>query len=186
MPVGEVVQLKLRSDDVIHSFWVPQLLGKHDLIPGNEHETWLRADQPGVFRGECAELCGVQHARMFFLVVAEPPADFAQWLERQRQPARQSPDPAVQRGAGVFAREGCIDCHAIRIGTQATGGQLGPDLTHVGSRMTLGAGTLDNNVGTMAGWIANAQAFKPGNAMPAQPMDGASLQAVAVYLSSLE
>jgi len=125
VPVGTTVRIELRSDDVIHSFWVPQLLGKHDLVPGRRNHTWLRADQPGVFRGECAELCGVQHARMYFFVVAEPQAAFDQWLDRQRQPARTSADAAAQRGAGAFAREGCIDCHAIRFGSLPTGGQTG-------------------------------------------------------------
>src|SRR5205823_825647 len=133
VPVGQPVRLTLRAADVIHSFWVPQLMGKLDLIPGQPNVTWLQADEPGVYRGECAEYCGLQHAHMGFLVIADPPDQFAAWVAAQRRPATQSADPAVLQGAQVFAREGCITCHAIRYGAGATGGQVGPDLTHLAS-----------------------------------------------------
>ncbi|MGH2351290.1 MAG: cytochrome c oxidase subunit II, partial [Chloroflexota bacterium] len=186
IPVGQTVEFKLTSVDVIHSFWVPQLQGKMDLIPGKTNTVWLQADEPGVYRGQCAEFCGLQHAQMALLVIAQPPEQFAAWADAQRRPAVQSTDSLVQRGAQVFAREGCITCHAIRTGAGRVGGQLGPDLTHLASRRTIGAGTLDNNRGNLGGWVSNAQALKPGNKMPPQPMDGESLQALLAYLESLE
>jgi cytochrome c oxidase subunit 2 len=147
---------------------------------------WLHADAPGVYRGQCAEYCGLQHAHMAFLVIADPPDQFAAWVAAQQRPAAQPTDPAALAGAQVFARQGCIACHAIRYGAGETGGQVGPDLTHLASRGTLGAGTLANNRGNLGGWIANSQAIKPGNLMPPMPMDGASLQALLAYLESLQ
>jgi cytochrome c oxidase subunit II len=186
VPVGQPVRLMLRSADVIHSFWVPQLAGKTDLIPGKTNAMWLRADTPGVYRGQCAEYCGLQHAHMAFLVIADPPDQYAAWVAAQQRPAAQPADPSVQAGAQVFARQGCITCHAIRYGAGDTGGKVGPDLTHLASRATLGAGTLDNNRGNLGGWIENSQAIKPGNPMPPMPMDGTSLQALLAYLESLQ
>jgi len=186
VPVGQSVQLTLHGADVIHSFWVPQLMGKMDLIPGQTNTTWLRADAPGVYRGQCAEYCGLQHAHMAFLVIADPPDQFAAWAAAQAQPASQPTDPALQDGAQVFARQGCIGCHAIRYGAGDTGGKIGPDLTHLASRGTIAAGTLDNTRGNLGGWIMNSQALKPGNLMPPMPMDGPSLQALLTYLESLK
>jgi cytochrome c oxidase subunit II len=186
VPVGASVRLTLNAADVIHSFWVPQLSGKTDLIPGKSNVTWLRADEPSIYRGQCAEYCGLQHAHMAFLVIAYPPDNFAAWADAQRRPATQPSDPALLEGAQIFARQGCIGCHAIRYGAGETGGKVGPDLTHVASRGTLGAGTLDNNRGNLGGWIVNSQAIKPGNLMPPMPMDGGSLQALLGYLESLK
>ena len=186
VPVGDVVQLKLTAADVIHSFWIPQLMGKMDAIPYQTNTTWLKADQPGEYRGECAEFCGAQHAHMDFVVVADPPDQFNAWLTAQRQPASPSADPTSALGAQAFARAGCIECHTIRFGATGVGGHIGPDLTHVGSRRTLAAGTLPNTLGTMAGWIGNPQAIKPGNKMPAVPLDAESLRALAAYLESLK
>ncbi|MBI3969369.1 MAG: cytochrome c oxidase subunit II [Chloroflexi bacterium] len=186
VPVGRPVRLELTSTDVIHSFWVPQLMGKLDMIPGQTTSTWLQADRPGVYRGQCAEYCGVQHAHMAFLVVAEPPDQFAAWVDRQRQPAVEPTDPFLLKGVQAFSREGCIQCHAIRIGGSAVGGTLGPDLTHVGGRLTIGAGLLENTYGNRAGWIGNPQALKPGNKMPTIPMDPESLRALAAYLGTLQ
>ena len=187
VPVGQPVRLRLGSSDVIHSFWVPRLMGKHDMIPGKTIETWVQADQPGVYWGECAELCGIQHAKMAFVLVAEPPEQFQAWVARQQQPAVQPSDPLARRGAGVFASQGCISCHAIRYGGSApVGGEIGPDLTHVGSRLTIAAGILENNRGNLGGWIANPQAIKPGNNMPAVYLDSNDLLAVIAYLESLE
>ncbi len=186
VPVGQAVRVTLRSVDVIHSFWVPQLAGKTDLIPGKTNQMWLRADAPGVYRGQCAEYCGLQHAHMAFLVIADPPDQFAAWVAAQQRPATQPTDPALQQGAQVFARQGCITCHAIRYGAGDTGGKVGPDLTHLASRGTIAAGTLDNNRGSLGGWIMNSQAIKPGNHMPPMPMDGESLQALLTYLESLQ
>jgi cytochrome c oxidase subunit 2 len=185
LPAGQTVRLTLRSDDVIHSFWVPQLAGKMDLIPGKVNAMWLRADAPGVYRGQCAEYCGLQHAHMALLVIADPPDQFAAWVAAQQRPATQPTDPTLLQGAQVFARQGCITCHAIRYGAGETGGKVGPDLTHLASRATLGAGTLDNTRGNLGGWVVNSQAIKPGNQMPPMPMDGPSLQALLAYLESL-
>jgi cytochrome c oxidase subunit 2 len=186
VPTGEPVQLALTAADVIHTFWVPQLLGKLDMLPYQTNTTWLQADQPGVYRGECAEFCGAQHAHMDFLVVAEPPDQAAQWLEAQRQPAHPANDATTALGLQTFSRVGCISCHAIRFGTTAIGGRIGPDLTHVGSRRTLAAGTLANTPTNMSAWIADPQAIKPGNAMPAIALDAESLRALATYLESLQ
>jgi len=192
IPVGEPVRLVLRSGDVIHSFWIPQLMGKLDMTPGREDETWVQADEPGVYWGQCTELCGLQHAHMAFVVVASEPGQFETWLEAQRHPAVEPADPLARRGAQVFARAGCIACHTVRYGQAGrpvVGGQAGipgPDLTHVASRRTLAAGTLENNRGNLAGWIANPQALKPGNLMPVVPLDGESLLALVAYLESLK
>jgi cytochrome c oxidase subunit 2 len=186
IPTGRSVALTLTSQDVIHSFWVPQLQGKLDLIPGKSNTLWLQADSPGVYRGQCAEFCGIQHAQMALLVVAEPPAAFEAWAAAHRAPARQPADSLVQRGAQVFAREGCITCHSVRHGEQRIGGQVGPDLTHLASRRTIAAGALPNTRGNLAGWILNPQAIKPGSKMPPVPMDGESLQSLLAYLESLE
>jgi cytochrome c oxidase subunit 2 len=184
IPVGEPVQLNLSSVDVIHSFWVPQLMGKMDLIPGKTQSTWIQADEPGVYWGECAEYCGIQHARMAFLVVAEPPEQFAAWLAREQQPAAEPTDPVALAGFTAIMRPSCIGCHAIK-GTPASG-RLGPDLTHIGSRRTIAAGTLPNNRGTLAGWIADPQHIKPGNLMPDLAIDLDTANAMAVYLETLK
>jgi cytochrome c oxidase subunit II len=185
LPAGRPVELQLVSEDVIHSFWVPSLAGKVDMIPGHRNRLVLKADEPGVHRGQCAEYCGGQHALMALFVVVEPQADFERWLERQ---AREAPAPAddfLARGRAAFMRGGCAQCHTVR-GTAARG-DLGPDLTHVGSRRSLGAGVLDNHVGTMAGWIAGTQAVKPGSLMPeTRAYDGPELRALAAWLKSLD
>jgi cytochrome c oxidase subunit 2 len=186
VPAGRAVRLDLTSKDVIHSFWVPRLMGKLDLIPGKQNRLILRADEAGTYRGGCAEFCGIQHAHMLLHVFADPPAQFDAWLAREQRPARTADDPAVQRGAQVFARAGCITCHQLRVGGGAIGGDAGPDLTHVASRRTLAAGLLDNTIGNLGGWIVNSQALKPGNKMPPIPLDGPDLQALLAYLRSLE
>ena len=185
VPAGQPVELRLRSPDVIHSFWVPQLMGKMDLVPGRENVTWIEASEPGMYRGLCAEFCGVQHAKMMFMLVALPPAEFAGWAAAQRAPAVEPIDPAVLRGAQAFARTGCINCHVIRYGSGAVGNPVGPDLTHVGSRLTLGAGIMPNTRGHLAGWIGNPQALKPGNLMPVVDLDADSLLTLTAYLESL-
>ncbi len=186
VPVATPVRLELSSADVLHSFWVPELVGKTDLVPGQVNVTWLRVEQAGRYRGQCAEYCGLQHAHMALLVVAEPPQGFAAWLQQQRLPASPPSDPVLQQGAQAFARFGCLGCHAIRYGDSPVGGSSGPDLTHVGSRQTLAAGLLPNSYGNMAGWIGNPQALKPGNDMPVLNLDPDSLRAVAAYLESLK
>jgi cytochrome c oxidase subunit 2 len=185
IPAGRPVYLSLTSSDVIHSMWIPRLAGKIDLVPGRRTGLRVSADRPGLYRGQCAEFCGAQHARMALHVVAQAPADFDRWLAAQRQPARTPADAFVERGRAAFLAQRCGTCHTIR-GVQEHG-RLGPDLTHVGSRTHIAAGTLRNHRGTLAGWIADPQASKPGAAMPpARDIDGDSLRALAVYLEQLK
>jgi cytochrome c oxidase subunit 2 len=183
IPVGVPVVLKVSSQDVIHSFWVPNLHGKRDLIPGQITHTWIQADTAGVYRGQCAEFCGHQHAHMSFNVVAEPMSAFLQWIAHQRQPASEPQTDEQRRGRDVFLQTTCVTCHTVR-GTDA-GSRAGPELTHVGSRLTIAAGTLPNVRGHLAGWIANPQTIKPGVRMPANPLQSDDLQAVLSYVRSL-
>ena len=184
LPVGRPVRLVLTSRDVIHSFWVPQLTVKTDLIPGHTNTTWIQASKPGTYRGQCAEYCGLQHAKMAILVVADPPDAFAHWLATEQQPAAAAADPLAARGRLALERNSCAACHTVR-GTTA-GGTLGPDLTHFGGRRTIGAGTLPNTRGNLGGWIVNSQTVKPGNRMPPQPLTPDELQALLAYLESLK
>lgn len=186
MPAGVPVEFAVRSGDVIHSFWIPSLAGKIDMIPGKVNRVRIQADTPGVYRGQCAEYCGVQHALMAFPVVVHPPDEFQAWLRNESSRARRPSDDFLRRGRDAFVNAGCGACHAIR-GVEGAVGTRGPDLTHVGSRRTLGAGTINNHVGTMAGWIADSHSIKPGNLMPPfAAFDGATLRAIASYLESLE
>ncbi len=183
IPTNRPVVLKVTSRDVIHSFWVPNLQGKRDLIPGYTTALWLQANRSGVFRGQCAEFCGMQHAHMALDVVAESDRDFEGWLEAMRQPGREPPDPTVRRGHDVFMQARCAGCHAIR-GTEAAG-QIAPDLTHIATRSTLGAGTLPNTSENLAVWIRDPQRVKPGNQMPPNPLTADDLQALVAYLETL-
>jgi cytochrome c oxidase subunit 2 len=182
IPVGRPVQFDLRSNDVIHSFWVPSLQGKIDLVPGRLNELWLQADKPGVYRGQCAEFCGLQHARMALVVVAEAPDDFERWLAGNRAPAPAPDTPQQQRGRAVVEQT-CAMCHTVT-GTHA-GGRTAPDLTHLASRSTIAAG-MPNTRGHLAGWIADPQQIKPGSRMPPQGLSGNDLQAVLSYLETLK
>lgn len=184
IPVGKPVKVRLTSADVIHSFWVPELQGKTDMMPGTVTTTWLQADEPGVYPGQCAEFCGMQHAKMKFLVIAQEAQDFENWLEQQQAPAAQAEGEDHRQGQQVFLESECIFCHTVR-GTNATG-EVGPDLTHLASRREIGAGTLPNTRGFLAGWIVNAQQFKLGNRMPPMPMEGQDLQIMLDYLTGLE
>jgi cytochrome c oxidase subunit II len=183
IPIGAPVLVRLRAADVLHSFWVPQLMPKTDLIAGEARETWLRAERPGEYRGQCAEYCGLQHAHMAFLVVAEPRVEFDAWLARLSAPASPPETEAQRRGRQAFLQGACAACHTVR-GTSATG-TVGPDLSNVGTRWSLGAGALSNDAGHLGGWIANSQTVKPGNAMPPQPVDAAALPDLIAYLQSL-
>ncbi len=183
IPVGVPVVLRAISRDVIHSFWVPNLHGKRDLIPGTVTHTWIQADRPGVYRGQCAEFCGHQHAHMAFFVVAEPRPAFERWLQAQRRGAPEPRTDAERRGHDVFMQGPCVLCHTIR-GTQA-GSRVGPDLTHVASRRSLAAGTLPMTRGHLTGWVSDAQSIKPGTRMPPNLVSGADLEAVVSYLESL-
>lgn len=184
VPVGRRVRIRLFSHDVIHSFWIPSLQGKLDLVPGITNVTWIQADRPGVYRGQCAEYCGIQHANMALVVVAQPPAEFAAWIAEQRRPAAEPLDAETRRGQQLFVDRGCAFCHAIR-GTLAFFGTEGPDLTHLVSRRTLAAGVLVNSRGARAGWIANPQALKPGNRMPVVALEADELHAILGYLDGL-
>jgi cytochrome c oxidase subunit 2 len=183
VPVGKPVAIELRSTDVIHSFWPPSLTGKRDLIPGRENTLWLRAERPGVYRGQCAEYCGHQHAKMAFEVIAQPADSFARWLEAQRDTAMTPTSSLARRGQEVFLTSSCVMCHAI--GGTPAGSRVGPDLTHLASRRTIAAGTLPNTRGNLAGWIVDPQAIKPGAKMPANELAPADLQALLAYLETL-
>jgi cytochrome c oxidase subunit II len=183
IPVGQPVRFELTSLDVIHSFWIPQLGGKMDVIPGQTNVTWLQADKPGTYRGQCAVFCGAEHARMALAVVADTPRRFRAWQDGQ---LRETPPPAsatVRAGLRVFQAH-CAACHAIR-GSDAAG-ILGPDLSHLMSRRTLAAGLLANTPGNLAAWIADPQGLKPGARMPDHLVSGPDLTAVVGYLSTLE
>lgn len=184
VPAGRPVRLLLGSADVIHSFWAPGLQGKMDLVPGRVNELWIEVDDVGVHSAKCAEFCGTQHANMRLLVVAEPQAEFGEWLDRHRRTPGQPLDPLARRGREVFLGSACVNCHTIA-GSSAVG-EIGPDLSHLASRMTLGAGTLANSRGNLAGWIVNAQALKPGSRMPPMSLEAGDLQALLAYLEGLE
>lgn len=184
IPVGRPVMIRGASHDVIHSFWVPNLNGKRDLIPGRVTTEWIKADRPGRYRGQCAEFCGMQHAHMSFWVVAEPAEQFHLWKKRQLQTAQEPATPELIHGRDVFLRNACVFCHEID-GTEARG-QNGPNLTHFGSRISLGAGTLPNTPGNLAGWIVDPQTIKPGNHMAAVAIPSEDLQPLVRYLESLQ
>lgn len=179
IPAGRPVLLELESNDVIHSFWVPQLSGKLDMVPGRRNILPIQADKPGVFAGQCAEYCGGPHALMGFVVVAHEPAAFDAMMAARRA----APIAPAGRGAELFRTTGCAACHRIA-GTDANG-TAGPDLTHIASRRSLGAGILPNNRGTMMGWIGDSQSIKPGNRMPPyKTLSAAQLQELAAYLEA--
>jgi cytochrome c oxidase subunit II len=184
VPAGFPVVVVLRSNDVIHSFWPPSLSGKRDLIPGQETSLWFQADTPGVYRGQCAEFCGHGHAKMAFLIIAEPPDSFAAWLAAQRDSARTPADSLTRRGQEVFLAGTCVMCHSVR-GTPA-GSRVGPDLTHLASRRTIAAGSLPNRRAALAGWIVDPQRTKPGARMPPNDLAPDDLHALLAYLESLE
>ncbi len=184
IPVGRPVVIQLQSPDVIHSFWVPNLAGKKDAVPGHPTEIRMRADRAGKYEGHCAEICGHQHANMRFVVVAEPQEDFDRWLDAQRQPAREPTTEAQQRGKTFFLNTTCASCHSIS-GTPAFG-RVGPNLTHVASRPTLAAGAVPNRPGHVAGWIIDPQKIKPGTRMPQHALPPRDLRDLLEYVESLK
>ncbi|MEN8260234.1 MAG: cytochrome c oxidase subunit II [Pseudomonadota bacterium] len=191
IPVGWPVDIQVKAVDVIHSFWVPNLAGKIDMIPGRTNTLRISVSRAGTWRGQCAEYCGAQHAKMAFHVVSETPEAFAAWLAVQRRPAQEPDNRWLKRGKTLFLSKDCgqedccVDCHTVR-GTAADG-EKGPDLTHVGGRSWIAAGTLPNNVGTLGGWIASSQHLKPGSHMPSfDRYPGEDLRALASYLESLK
>lgn len=183
IPAATSIDLQVRTVDVIHSFWVPGLNRKIDVIPGRTNRILLRADRPGRFRGQCAEFCGLQHANMAFLVVAERPAAFRAWLAHQAEPAPTPSTPAERRGQRVFLDGACASCHAIR-GTPASG-RLGPDLTHLASRSMLAGLVIPNDRASLARWIVDSQRLKPGNRMPNIDLSQPALADLLDYLDSL-
>jgi cytochrome c oxidase subunit 2 len=185
IPVGQPVVISVLAADVIHSFLVPKLQGKMDLIPGDTNVIQILATHPGVYYGQCSEYCGAQHAHMGFTVVAESPDQFQAWLAAQQTPACEPVDSLTRLGRHLFTTGQCALCHTIR-GTTAQG-QLAPDLTHIGSRRTLAAGMYPNTLGTMEAWIANAQSLKPGVLMPRiTQFNGLEFRAIATYLETLQ
>lgn len=184
IPVGRPVQLTLHSTDVIHSFWVPRLAGKIDMVPGRTNHLTIQADEPGVYRGQCAEYCGIQHAQMAFFIEAVPPEAFEAWAHREAAPAAEPIGELAATGRDVFVDQPCASCHTIR-GTLARG-DVGPDLTHFASRRSIGAGAVENTRGHLAGWIVDSQSLKPGNRMPPVVLAPEELQALLAYLESLE
>ena len=183
VPVGRPIRLKLRTADVIHSLWIPSLHGKRDMIPARTNDLWLQADRHGVFTGQCAEFCGLQHAHMALRIVARPAHEFEAWREAQLRDAPEPSDPLTRRGRDAFLAGPCVLCHTVR-GTTA-GGRVGPDLTHVASRATLAAGSIPNTPGHLAGWIADAQGIKPGTQMPTLGLPTDELLAIHAWVSTL-
>jgi cytochrome c oxidase subunit 2 len=184
VPVGKLVRLRLGSTDVIHSFWVPSLMGKADLVPGRDNELKFTASKPGVYIGQCAEFCGLQHAHMGIRVFVDTAADYAAWKMHQSSSALQPSTRSQSMGKVAFMANPCASCHAIR-GTDA-GGTLGPDLTHLASRTTIAAGTAELNRGTLAAWISDPQGVKPGANMPTMQLSPDDLNSLLDYLTGLK
>jgi cytochrome c oxidase subunit II len=184
VPVGRPVRVELEAEDVIHSFWVPNLAGKQDLIPGRSNSIVFTVDRPGTYRGQCAEFCGLQHAHMALLVVAESQDDFQRWRKAQLADAKTPATPEQSAGRDVFVAKACAACHTVR-GTSAAG-SLGPDLTHVGGRQYIAAGMLPTTRGSLAAWVADPQTIKPGNNMPLVPLEPRELNALSAWLASLQ
>lgn len=184
IPVGRPVLVTLRADDVIHTLWIPNLQGKKDMIPGRTATLSLRADRAGTYRGQCAEFCGVEHALMALLVEAEPNDAYEAWAAAQRRPGAEPVDAMALRGREVFVNGNCASCHTVA-GTAARG-RRGPDLSHLASRRTIGAGMFPNNRGHLGSWIADPQALKPGVYMPPNSLAPADLQALLAYLETLK
>jgi len=184
IPVDQPVRIELISADVIHSLWVPNLQGKMDLLPDKVNVTWLQAAKAGVYRGQCAEFCGVQHAFMAFEVVALPPDEFNQWKDSKKVVEKRPLTASERHGREVFFKVACHNCHAIE-GTGAIGIR-GPNLTHLASRRTIGAGLLKNNHGNLTGWVANPQSAKPGNLMPRTHINSTDLRSLIEFLETLD
>ena len=184
IPVGRPVRVILLSNDVIHSFWVPELHGKQDAIPGHRNTTWLQADRPGVWKARCVEFCGYQHAKMAFDVVAESPARFNQWYVSQLASASPPTDSSAKRGQDVFVQRTCVMCHTIS-GTPA-GSRVGPELSHLATRPSIAAGSLPNTRENLSRWILNPQLIKPGVHMPPNPLPPSEMNALLDYLETLK
>jgi cytochrome c oxidase subunit 2 len=184
LPVGVPVRIQLRSNDVIHSFWVPSLAGKQDLIPGRDNDITITPRKLGIYRGQCAEFCGAEHAKMALVIDVDSYPDFLKWWHHQLQEAPTPADPLALAGYKYFTSRECSSCHAIA-GTPA-GGTVGPDLTHLASRRTIAAGTMPMNEGNLYGWVADPQSTKPGTKMPTVGLEPDQLHAVVAYLETLK
>lgn len=184
LPVNQPARVVITSADVIHAFWVPELQGKIDAIPGQSNSIRLQASREGTYRGECLTYCGLQHANMNFVVVAQPADQFQAWLSAQSAAPPAPAGPQLVRGQQIFLGSACVYCHTIE-GTNASG-RVGPDLTHLASRPQLAAGTIPNTPGALGGWIVDPQTIKPGNKMPPENFSGPDLQALIAYLESLK
>jgi cytochrome c oxidase subunit 2 len=184
IPAKTAVNVELRSADVIHSFWVPELNKKVDMLPGHPNSLELYADRPGVYRGQCAEFCGLQHANMAMAVYADPPAKFRAWLANMARPLAAPTSPEARAGEGVFMTQQCESCHTIR-GTAARG-TIGPDLTHLATRRTLAALAIPNDRAHLSEWVANPQRVKPGNKMPGLNLSAQQLRQVVTFLQGLK
>jgi cytochrome c oxidase subunit II len=180
--VPAITSLNLLSADVVHSFWVPQLFGKIDMFPNQVNHMWFNPDKPGMYVGQCAQFCGVEHAKMLLRVYVQTPEDFAAWVKNQQQPGVQ--DPAVAEGRQIFESQACISCHVVR-GTSANG-RFGPDLTHFGSRDTLASGAADNTPANLKLWIQDPDYVKPGSLMPAMQLSGDQIDKIVAYLETLK
>jgi cytochrome c oxidase subunit 2 len=184
LPVGRPVAIRLTSDNVIHSFWVPQLASKVDTIPGQTNVLRFRPEKTGVYRGLCAEFCGIQHARMQFLVIVESPEDFGRWEARRQNPPAEPTSEEAARGRMVFEKEACAGCHTID-GTSAQG-RVGPNLTDIGIRRTIASATLDKTTRNLTEWIENPRQWKPGVIMPPAVISHDDVRAIVAYLESLK
>jgi cytochrome c oxidase subunit 2 len=174
----------LESADVIHDFWVPELARKIDMVPGHPNQIWLEADQPGTYRGECAEFCGAEHARMRFLVIAESPAQFAAWQDEEKNSAAVPVTDSARQGLKVFTEMTCVNCHSIR--GASTVASAAPDLTHLAGRETIAADALANTQTNLFRWLQNPQAVKPGCFMPTLKLTGAQMNNLVNYLEALK
>lgn len=188
IPTGRRLLVELRSADVIHDFWVPQLARKLDAVPGQTGRLWIGADRPGTYLGACAEFCGAQHAWMRFTVVAQTPQDYAAWLAAQARPAALPLGGDAAAGAALFARQGCAACHTVRgagVAGVGAGGDVGPDLTHFAARGILAGGVLPNTPQNLRRWLHDPQAVKPGTRMPNYRLNGRQLGELVAYLETL-
>jgi cytochrome c oxidase subunit 2 len=184
IPIGTPLSVRLDSKDVLHEFWVPKLARKMTTVPGQPNHIWLQADKPGVYIGTCSEFCGIQHAWMRILVVAEEPSKFEEWQRAQLQPGQAATSDAAAKGLALFQTSTCINCHAIR-GVTGADARVAPDLTHVASRQQLGAGILENTPANMRRWLKNPQHIKPGALMPDFNFTDQELDELGEYLNTL-
>lgn len=183
LPVGERTYLTLLSADTDHSFWVPRLAGKTDLIPNHPNKMWVEPTETGLYLGQCAQYCGTQHAKMLLRVHVQTRAEFDAWIREQATPAHEDDADDVSKGRRIFERTACINCHTVT-GTVANG-RFGPDLTHLMSRQTIGSGIVPNTPENLRRWIERPDDFKPGSLMPAMQLSDDELDAITTYLTSL-